>query len=155
MIIGDIHHPECAGLSPVLLQAVRLALKMQPQQCELGRYDLQGDDIYMNVMRFATQPAQSKQVELHEKFIDIQILLEGEETIYYGVAGSACECEAWHKEDDYQLCATIAGQQQVALKPGMFAIFFPGEPHKPGVQGAQSAEIKKTVIKVNHALVAK
>lgn len=60
MIIGDIHHPECAGLSPVLLEAVRLAVKAQPQQREPGRYELQGDDIYMNVMRFATQSAESK-----------------------------------------------------------------------------------------------
>ncbi|HEJ8429788.1 TPA: YhcH/YjgK/YiaL family protein [Klebsiella oxytoca] len=154
MIIGDIHHPECAGLSPVLLEAVRLAVKAQPQQCEPGRYDLQGDDIYMNVMRFATQPAESKKAELHEKFIDIQILLEGEETIHYGVVDSARECETWHHEEDYRLCSTIADQQQVVLKPGMFAIFLPGEPHKPGVQGAESVEIKKTVIKVNHALLA-
>ncbi|RYA65627.1 YhcH/YjgK/YiaL family protein, partial [Enterobacter cloacae complex sp. 2DZ2F16B1] len=119
MIIGDIHHPECAGLSPVLLEAVRLAVKAQPQQCEPGRYDLQGDDIYMNVMRFATQPAESKKAELHEKFIDIQILLEGEETIHYGVVDSARECETWHHEEDYRLCSTIADQQQVVLKPGM------------------------------------
>ena len=127
MIIGDIHHPECAGLSPVLLEAVRLAVKAQPQQCEPGRYDLQGDDIYMNVMRFTTQPAESKKAELHEKFIDIQ--------------------------EDYRLCSTIANQQQVVLKPGMFAIFLPGEPHKPGVQAAASMEIKKAVIKVNRALL--
>lgn len=154
MIIGDIHHPECAGLSPVLLEAVRLAVKAQPQQCEPGRYDLQGDDIYMNVMRFATQPAESKKAELHKKFIDIQILLEGEETIHYGVVDSARECETWHHEEDYRLCSTIADQQQVVLKPGMLAIFLPGEPHKPGVQGAESVEIKKAVIKVNHALLA-
>ena len=153
MIIGDIHHPECAGLSPVLLEAVRLAVKAQPQQCEPGRYDLQGDDIYMNVMRFTTQPAESKKAELHEKFIDIQILLQGEETIHCGVADSARECDVWHKEEDYQLCAAIADQQQVTLKPGMFAIFFPGEPHKPGVQAAASMEIKKAVIKVNRALL--
>ncbi|WP_063653762.1 N-acetylneuraminate anomerase [Candidatus Arsenophonus triatominarum] len=154
MIIGNIHHPECAGLSPVLLQAVILAVKANPQKCDPGRYDLQGDDIYMNVMRLSTQPAQSKKAELHEKFIDIQILLEGEEIIHYGVTGSTRKCDAWHKEDDYQLCAEIAGQQQVVLEPGMFAIFFPGEPHKPCVQGTQSAEIKKTVVKVNHALLA-
>lgn len=124
MIIGDIHHPERAGLLPVLLQAVRLAVKVQPQQCEPGRYELQGDDIYMNVMRFATQSAESKKAELHEKFIDIQILLQGEETIHCGVADSARECDVWHKEEDYQLCAAIADQQQVTLKPGMFAIFF-------------------------------
>ena len=153
MIIGDIHHPERAGLLPVLLQAVRLAVKVQPQQCEPGRYELQGDDIYMNVMRFATQSAESKKAELHEKFIDIQILLQGEETIHCGVADSARECDGLHKEEDYQLCAAIADQQQVTLKPGMFAIFFPGEPHKPGVQGAASREIKKAVIKVNRALL--
>ena len=153
MIIGDIHHPERAGLLPVLLQAVRLAVKVQPQQCEPGRYELQGDDIYMNVMRFATQSAESKKAELHEKFIDIQILLQGEETIHCGVADSARECDVWHKEEDYQLCAAIADQQQVTLKPGMFAIFFPGEPHKPGVQAAASMEIKKAVIKVNRALL--
>ena len=154
MIIGDIHHPECAGLSPVLLEAVRLAVKAQPEQCEPGRYDLQGDDIYMNVMRFATPPAESKKAELHEKFIDIQILLEGEETIHYGVADSARECEIWHKEEDYRLCSTIADQQQVVLKPGMFVIFFPSEPHKPGVQGVKCTEVKKAVIKVNHMLLA-
>lgn len=138
----------------VLLEAVRLAVKAQPEQCEPGRYDLQGDDIYMNVMRFATQPAESKKAELHEKFIDIQILLEGEETIHYGVADSARECEIWHKEEDYRLCSTIADQQQVVLKPGMFVIFFPSEPHKPGVQGVKCTEVKKAVIKVNHMLLA-
>jgi YhcH/YjgK/YiaL family protein len=38
-----------------------------------------------------------------------------------------------HVEDDYQLCAAIDGEQVVTLTPGMFAIFMPGEPHKPGV----------------------
>ena len=79
----------------------------------------------MNVMRFATQPAESKKAELHEKFIDIQILLEGEETIHYGMVDSARECETWHHEEDYRLCSTIADQQQVVLKPGMLAIFLP------------------------------
>lgn len=153
MIIGDIHHPESAGLPPILLKAVELALKAQPQQCEPGSYDLQGDDIYMNVMRFATQSAQSKKAEQHEKFVDIQILLEGEETIHYGVFDSARGCEKWHKEEDYRLCSVINCQQKVVLKPGMFAIFFPGEPHKPGVQGAESIEIKKVVVKVNYSLI--
>jgi YhcH/YjgK/YiaL family protein len=94
-------------------------------------------------MNFSTRPAMSKKAEIHEKYIDIQILLDGEETIYYGIVDSARECGIWHKDEDYQLYATIDGQQQVELKTGMFAIFFPGEPYKPGVQGAQSAEIKK------------
>lgn len=36
MIIGDIHHPECAGLSPVLLEAVRLAVKASRSSVNRG-----------------------------------------------------------------------------------------------------------------------
>ncbi|PNS13304.1 YhcH/YjgK/YiaL family protein [Mixta theicola] len=148
MIIGDISHPECAGLSPVLLAALRKALMAEPQHGEPGRYDLQGDDIYMNVMHFATQPADTKRAELHQEFIDIQILLEGEEMIHYGLVNSARQCDEWHREEDYQLCDVIQNPQYVTLRAGMFAVFFPGEPHKPGLQVNQSCAIKKAVIKV-------
>lgn len=142
MIIGDIHHPECAGLSPVLLEAVRLAVKAQPQQCEPGRYDLQGDDIYMNVMRFTTQPAESKKRSCTKNLLIFRSCWKAKKPSITAWP-IAPECETWHHEEDYRLCSTIANQQQVVLKPGMFAIFLPGEPHKPGVQAAASMEIKK------------
>ena len=145
MIIGDIHHPERAGLLPVLLQAVRLAVKVQPQQCEPGRYELQGDDIYMNVMRFATQSAESKKAELHEKFIDIQIPLSGTEVMGYTAAKDCVPADApYNAEKDITFFEGLA-ETYVAVKPGMFAIFFPQDGHAPGIT---PDGVKKVIVKV-------
>ena len=60
---------------------------------------------------------------MHEQYIDIQLLLNGEERILFGMAGTARQCEEFHHEDDYQLCSTIDNEQAIILKPGMFAVF--------------------------------
>lgn len=142
-----------SGLHPVLAEALTQAIAAWPQDKAPGRYELQGDDIFMNVMTFATQPPEQKKAELHEQYIDIQLLLAGEERILYGVAGSARQCEERHVEDDYQLCSAIEGMQRLDLKPGMYAVFMPGEPHKPGCAVKESEEIKKVVVKVRATLL--
>ena len=58
-----------------------------------------------------------------------------------------------HAEDDYQLCNHITDEQALTLKPGRFAIFMPGEPHKPGCAVGDPGEIKKVVIKVRASLL--
>lgn len=142
-----------SGLHPVLAEALTQAIAAWPQDKAPGRYELQGDDIFMNVMTFATQEPEQKKAELHEQYIDIQLLLAGDERILYGVAGSARQCEERHIEEDYQLCSAIEGVQQLDLKLGMYAIFMPGEPHKPGCRVDESEEIKKVVVKVRASLV--
>lgn len=77
----------------------------------------------MNVMTFNTQSPVEKKAELHEQYIDIQLLLNGEERILFGMAGTARQCEEFHHEDDYQLCSAIENEQAIILKPGMFAVF--------------------------------
>ncbi|MBA7930443.1 YhcH/YjgK/YiaL family protein [Klebsiella sp. RHBSTW-00215] len=148
MIFGDINNPSQAGISAMLQQAITLAQAHDLQSIAPGSYELQGDDIFMNVMQFASGLPEEKQAELHVQFIDIQILLAGEERIFYGVAGCARQGEEMHVEEDYQLCGEMAGEQSVTLRPGMFAVFMPGEPHKPGCAVTEPADIKKVVIKV-------
>lgn len=154
MVTGEIQSLDSAGLHPVLVEALALALTARPQEKSPGRYELRGDDIFMNVMAFPTQPATSKKAELHVQYVDIQLLLSGEERILFGVAGTARQCEEVHADEDYQLCSAIEDEQTVTLKPGMFAVFMPGEPHKPGCNVALSRDIKKTVVKVRASLLA-
>lgn len=143
-----------SGLHPVLANALMQAIAAWPQDKAPGRYELQGDDIFMNVMTFATQLPEQKKAELHEQYIDIQLLLAGEERILYGVAGSARQCEEMHTEEDYQLCSAIEGMQRLDLTPGMYAVFMPGEPHKPGCVVKETEEIKKVVVKVRVSLMS-
>ena len=153
MMTGELASLARSGLHPVLLNALMLAQDARVQEKPPGSYPLQGDAIFMNVMQFSTQPAEQKKAELHAQYIDIQLLLAGEERILYGAPGSALQCDEWHVEDDYQLCAVISGEQVVTLTAGMFAIFMPGEPHKPGCVVRAAQEIKKVVIKVSASLL--
>ncbi|ECU9385490.1 TPA: N-acetylneuraminate anomerase [Salmonella enterica subsp. diarizonae serovar 61:l,v:z35] len=154
MILGKVQSLPETGLHPVLMKALTLALTKRPQEKSPGFCALQGDNIFMNVMQFATQPPEQKKAELHEQFIDIQWLLGGEERIVFGIPGSAHQCEEMHPEEDYQLCSEIVGEQAISLKPGMFAVFMPGEPHKPGCIVDKPTNIKKVVIKVRANLLA-
>ncbi|VTN47232.1 uncharacterized protein, YhcH/YjgK/YiaL family [Raoultella ornithinolytica] len=154
MILGHLQQPSHAGLPAVLVRAIALAQAHDLHTIAPGSYELQGDNVLMNVMAFHTGVPEEKKAELHSQFIDIQILLAGEERIFYGVAGSACECEEAHPDEDYQLCRRIRREQVLTLHPDMFAVFMPDEPHKPGCQVGGSAGIKKVVIKVRAALLA-
>lgn len=153
MIMGELQSLSSTGLPPVLLDALALALMADVRNKAPGHYELKGDDLFMNVMQFVTQPPQEKKAELHERYIDIQLLLSGEERILFGMTDSARQCEEMHVEDDYQLCSQIADEQSIVLKPGRFVIFMPGEPHKPGCVVEEPVEIKKAVIKVRASLL--
>lgn len=153
MISDALNSLPSAGLHPVLQQALTLAIAANPQEKTPGRYALQGENIFMNVMHFTTQSPEQKKAELHQQYIDIQMLLSGEERILFGMTDSARQCEEMHIEDDYQLCSQIADEQTMVLKPGKFVIFMPGEPHKPGCVVQAPMDIKKVVIKVRASLL--
>ncbi|ASE43190.1 N-acetylneuraminate anomerase [Citrobacter braakii] len=153
MMSAELRSLPSAGLHPVLQQALTLAVAANLQEKTPGRYELQGDNIFMNVMQFATQSPEQKKAELHREYIDIQVLLSGEERILFGMTDSARQCEEMHVEDDYQLCSQIADEQAMVLKPGRFVIFMPGEPHKPGCVVQAPMDIKKVVIKVRASLL--
>ncbi|MBK6260677.1 N-acetylneuraminate anomerase [Citrobacter youngae] len=153
MMSGDLQSQLSAGLHPVLQQALTQAVAAKPQDKAPGRYELQGENVFMNVMQFVTQQPEQKKAELHQQYIDIQVLLSGEERILFGMTDSARQCDEMHVEDDYQLCSEIADEQAIVLKPGRFAIFMPGEPHKPGCVVQAPMDIKKVVIKVRASLL--
>lgn len=90
---------------------------------------------------------------MHEQYIDIQLLLNGEERILFGMAGTARQCEEFHHEDDYQLCSAIENEQTIILKPGMFAVFMP-ENRINQMRCWRAREIKKVVVKVKADLMA-
>ncbi|HDL5342165.1 TPA: YhcH/YjgK/YiaL family protein, partial [Mannheimia haemolytica] len=120
---------------------------------ELGWQELE-NGIRMNVMSFETTPAEGKKAELHRKFIDIQLLIDGEEMIEYGLSQpDLSKYDEYRDEDDYQLTAEIDDKNNLILKPNMFAIFLPYEPHKPGNSVNGNKTLKKLVVKVPVELI--
>jgi len=50
---------------------------------EPGKYEIIGDDVVANVQVYDTLPVEEKRFEAHDKFFDIQCLVEGVE--FFGV----------------------------------------------------------------------
>ncbi|HDL5768488.1 TPA: YhcH/YjgK/YiaL family protein, partial [Mannheimia haemolytica] len=140
-------------LPPVFARLCKKLKSLDLVNLELGWQELE-NGIRMNVMSFETTPAEGKKAELHRKFIDIQLLIDGEEMIEYGLSQpDLSKYDEYRDEDDYQLTAEIDDKNNLILKPNMFAIFLPYEPHKPGNSVNGNKTLKKLVVKVPVELI--
>ena len=155
MIISALNNPNFkVGLPKVIADICDHLNTLDLEALENGRHDL-SEQVYMNVMEFDTVEADSKQAELHHKYLDIQLLIRGEENV---------EVSAAYPNLSYtmnivmpmitNLPHKIEDKSTVTLLPKMFAVFFPYEPHKPGCTvNGKSSFVKKLVVKVPVELI--
>ena len=110
----------------------------------MGTTELNGDKLYVICKEYDTKPLDEAFFEYHRKYIDVQLLLDGEETM--GIA-SPQELELVDQHDDFYGCRGTA-EQEVVLFPGSFLILFPTDAHECGVQTHGKTHVKKIVFKV-------
>ena len=155
MIISSLTTPNFkVGLPKVIAEVCDYLNTLDLNALENGRHDI-NDQIYMNVMEPETAEPSSKKAELHHEYLDVQVLIRGTENIEVGANyPDLSKYESYNEADDYQLCADIDNKFTVTMKPKMFAVFYPYEPHKPCcVVNGKTEKIKKLVVKVPVKLI--
>ena len=155
MIISSLTSPNFkVGLPKVIAEVCDYLNTLDLNALENGRHDI-NDQIYMNVMEPETAEPSSKKAELHHEYLDVQVLIRGMENIEVGANyPDLSKYESYNEADDYQLCADINDKFTVTMKPKMFAVFYPYEPHKPCcVVNGKTEKIKKLVVKVPVKLI--
>lgn len=142
------------GLPKVIAEVCDYLNTLDLNALENGRHDI-NDQIYMNVMEPETAEPSSKKAELHHEYLDVQVLIRGTENIEVGANyPDLSKYESYNEADDYQLCAGIDDKFTITMKPKMFAVFYPYEPHKPCcVVNGKTEKIKKLVVKVPVKLI--
>lgn len=154
MIYGSLYNPRFGrGLSPALANILNTVRQYDLPGLPPGRHEIDGDRVFMNVMELVTEPAESKRAEIHQEYLDIQILIGGEERIDFGLPGSWDSNDPYDQSKDVQMLDIKRHPQTLNLTPGMYVIFFPLEPHKPGCQIQEAKSIKKVVVKVHYELL--
>jgi len=117
-----------------------------------GRYALSDENVFVTLVSVMTEPRDSRKAEVHKEYLDIQLLLEGEEAIGYGfdlspeIAHQACLA------NDIAFVDKCKDEQYVQLVPNTFAIIYPNEVHKPLCAVNQPQRIRKAIIKAPIAL---
>ena len=118
----------------------------------LGKSEIDGLNLFCLVSEDLTEPAADRRGEFHQQYLDIQLLLRGEEWIgvgphdYVSDGADHLHPDLWFVEDEQT--------SYLALQPGDFAIFWPGELHRPLCTFNQPAKVKKLVVKVHKDLLA-
>lgn len=131
------------GIHPNLDTAINYLQKHPLDNLPDGRVDIDGDKVFVSVQ--SPQFRQHDGYEKHAKYADIQIALaEGESICYL----PETVFSSWNDEkaaDDFFWQNDKSLGACFEMRPGSFVIFFPHEPHKPGL-GSQKG--RKAVVKV-------
>ena len=86
--------------------------------------------------------------ESHRKYIDVQVMVAGEEAMEVDDIARLIVSEAYNPERDFIKYADTASASRLILRTGDVAIFFPMDGHMPGLQSAGPVLVRKTVVKV-------
>ena len=152
MIIGFLSNLETElKLYPALLQTgLKYLSKTDLSSLPLGRTEVETDKIFALVSEYETEPEQDRYPEAHRKYVDIQCVVSGEETIGAGPIEAAGEIkQPYAAEKDIVFYKSLQQETGIVLKPGMFAVFFPWDVHKPNcIAGKLPLTVRKVVLKV-------
>ncbi len=113
---------------------------------ESGKYNVEGDEIFAIVSEYNTKEHIDARPEAHERYLDIQYVVKGEEYMGYAPLEDQEVSQAYDADKD--LVFYHAEVSPVKVSEGMFAVFFPTDIHAPGMKIKESAPIKKVVVKV-------
>lgn len=133
MIVDAIKNAELYySLSPRIKQAFDWLAKTDISALSAGRHDIDVDNLFVNVMDIALKPHCEAALEVHNCYIDIQIMCGGEQEVYGW--SERCDChsprEAFNEARDVQFFNDTP-QMFFSLNERQFAIFFPEDAHAP------------------------
>lgn len=112
-----------------------------------GRYQLEGEKWFYNIGDSITSPIHDRHTEFHKKYLDIQLILDGEEIIRYGL--NDCSSDSYfEKKPDLFILEQPLLTNSIHLKEGDFATFYPGEPHQALCMVDTPKKVRKAVFKV-------
>ena len=115
-------------------------------EIDLGRYELDGDNIFYMVQSYDTDPSKTVS-EAHRKYIDIQFMVDGEEII--GVADISSEKELTEAKEENDVWFYNCKTEPLTLSAGKYMVLYPNDLHCPGVAtNGKSLTCRKVVVKV-------
>lgn len=147
MIIADItDRARYYSLHPRMEQLWDYVCTHDLLHAPAGRIDIDGDNLFINVSETELRPLEQQKLEVHRRYIDVQIPLSASETVgWKPLSDMTTESEQpFDEENDFALYDERA-QVYLNVHPGQFYIMFPEDAHGPVIGQGQ---IKKLIGKI-------
>ena len=111
----------------------------------LGRNEICGDTVYANVMEAKPKAKEDAFIEIHRRYIDIQIPISAGETMGYTPISELPAADYNEADDAAVYPVGMPARDYFNVHKGEFVIFFPQDGHAPAIT---AFPLKKVVIKV-------
>jgi YhcH/YjgK/YiaL family protein len=108
-----------------------------------------GDGLFAIEQVYDTKPRADGFFESHRKYIDIQIVIAGAETMELADVARAAVCKPYDPDRDLIVYEDITEASHLRIKAGEVTVFFPVDVHMPSLRvGNEAVLVRKSVVKV-------
>ena len=101
-----------------------------------------------SVQLYTTMPEETLDFETHERFFDIQYLVDGEEYIGVTRREGRVEKKPYAEQDDITFYETPERAGRALLRAGDYVVLAPEDAHKPRCLAGSAMPVRKIVVKV-------
>ncbi len=150
MVVDKISNADLyTSLSEDIAKA--LDILRDPGVCEKddGKYKVDGENLFYIVDSYTTEPEGDRRFEAHEKYIDVQFIVDGCEVMGYAPVDSLTIQQDYDEETDVAFYGTPAEFTRIEATAGTFCIFYPEDGHMPCCQSNKPSKVKKIVVKIH------
>ncbi len=146
MILDSLENLEMyATLNPNFPKAIEFIKNTNLAALPTGRNEVCGDLVFANVVEVKPKTKEAAQIEIHRKYIDLQIPLSGDEVMGYTPINELPYAEFIEADDASLYPANLDARDYFNVKQGEFVMFFPQDGHAPAIT---PEPLRKVIVKI-------
>lgn len=148
LIYGRLEDEErYSFLDDKIKRCLRFARETNLAEFTPGTHTIEGEEVFVNIVEYQTCPQEERIWEAHKDYIDLHMVLRGEERMHLNATARMEQGDYVPEEDFLPLKGTLACE--AVLGPGDFLLCYPEDGHKTAVwDGKTPADIKKAIFKI-------
>ncbi len=151
MIQGNIKsYKKIQGIHPQIIECIKHVSDINIENFQESRLEI-GSGCILIASEYLTQPINDHiTIEGHRKFVDLQYVVHGSESIFYVPLSSVPDTGEYNAKDDVWKAQIPTNKaQRIKLSSGDFLILFPEDAHGPQYfYETSSSLVKKVVVKI-------
>lgn len=134
------------GIHAGLDHAIQLIINDELELDTIGKVGVEGNKLFYLVQEYSTSEPSEVKLEAHKRYIDLQLIIEGNEIMEFANKYDLDELTSYDEENDIQFFK--GNCNRIHAKENYFAVYFPHDGHRAGIASESSIMVKKIVFKI-------
>ena len=140
--------PDEDGIQRRVNEAIDYLSGLEVSEKDAGKKVVLNDNFFYSIQSYETRPADQCKLESHRKYIDIQIMVEGEESMEVVDISKLSIKEEYDEEKDVMFWRIPKRMSKSTLRAGDYIVLYPEDAHRGAASIKESSHVLKIVGKV-------